>query len=237
MNGVIYVSNSGNTKLLGSKKVDATYASIKASCPSSCLLKDAGCYAQNSFIGMYIAKLDKQSKGLSALHIAKEEARAIDTSKPPAGRDLRLHVSGDSKTIGGTKIINKSVIRWKAKGGGDCWTYTHAWKSVPRHIWSHVSVLASIDSIKEVSAARKQGYAPALVVDYHMSNKAYYLPNSKVKWIPCPAQTKPSGKEIGCTDCRLCFDADRLYQANCGILFAAHGVKKNTINKRLKVIQ
>jgi hypothetical protein len=237
MKGAIYVEESGNTKIMGSEKVDATYASIKKTCPDSCELKDKGCYAQTSFVGMINARMNRRARQGSPLDLARAEAKAIDESynggAVAAGRALRLHVAGDSRTVKGTRALNKAVGRWKARGGGDVWSYTHAWKHVPRTAWSHVSILASVDSTKEVMDARVRGYAPAIVVSEHKSEKAYQLDGSDVKWIPCPNQTRG----IGCTDCRLCFNANRLFEGNFGIAFAAHGVRKETIKRHLTVIQ
>lgn len=237
MNGAIYVSDSGNTKIMGSRKVDATYASIKASCPSSCSLKDKGCYAQSSYVGMTVERMDRRARGASPLQVARAEARSLDDAyngkSVPEGRDLRLHVAGDSRTIAGTRVLNQAVERWKQRGGGDCWSYTHAWKHVPRSEWSHVSVLASVANVTEATQARAQGYAPAIVVSEHPSEKSFQLDGSDVKWIPCPAQTR----HVGCSDCRLCFNADRLFEGNFGIAFAAHGVNKNKVKRHLKVVQ
>lgn len=233
MNGVTYVSSSGNTKIMGSKKVDATYASISATCPNSCSLKGNGCYAETSFVGIHVSRLNKEAVGMSALQAARAEAKAIDNSynggSVPAGRAMRLHVAGDSRTVTGSKIINKAIGRWKERGGGDCWSYTHAWKAVNREEWHNVSMLASIESVTDVNAAREQGYAPAMVVDSFNSPKAFKVDGCDTKWIPCPAQTK----EVGCSDCRLCFDANRLFEGNFGIAFAAHGIMKNKIKRRL----
>jgi hypothetical protein len=241
MKGAIYVEDSKNTKLLGSKKVDSTYTAIKQSCPDTCALKDEGCYAQTSYVGMVNHRNERRAKGQSPLQVARSEARAIDESygggQVPQGRDLRIHVAGDSRTIKGTRSIVAAVSRWKKRGGGDVWSYTHAWRHVARKVWGDVSTLASIDKVEEASQARAQGYAPALVVPYHSSEKAYTLPGSDVKWIPCPNQTKPGGKEIGCTDCRLCFNADRLYKGNFGIAFAVHGVRKENLKRHLMVIK
>lgn len=237
MNGVTYVVDSGNSKIIGSKKADATYVSIKSSCPNSCALKESGCYAQLGNTGMQVKRLDDQAIGMSALDLARAEAKAIDNSYKggpvPAGRDMRLHVSGESRTVTGSRIINKAIGRWKQRGGGNCWSYTHAWKNVSREEWSNVSMLASIDSIADVKAARKQGYAPAMVVSEFDSPKTFKVNGCDTKWIPCPAQTK----EVGCTDCKLCFNANRLYEGNFGIAFAAHGIKKNTIKRRLEVLK
>jgi len=238
MNGVTYVVNSGNTKIMGSKKVDATYASIKKTCPSSCSLKDGnGCYAELSFVGMTVSRLNNEAEVLSALDIARAEAAAIDSAYSggniPDNRDMRLHVAGDSKTIAGSKLINSAVGRWKKRGGGDCWSYTHAWKTVARSNWHHVSMMASISNVSEAKQARLQGYATAIVVDHHDSPKAFTIDGSDIKWIPCPAQTKG----IGCSDCRLCIRTNWMFEANIGIAFAAHGVKKNTLKKRLNVLK
>lgn len=236
-NGAIYVSDSGNTKIMGSKKVDATYAAIKYTCPDSCELKDKGCYAQTSFVGMINQRMTRRARGGSPLDLARAEAKAIDNAYKggpvPAGRALRIHVAGDSRTIMGTRVLNKAVGRWRQRGGGDCWSYTHAWKHVAREEWGNVSILASVGNTSEIAEARKQGYAPAIVVPEHPSEKAFQLPGSDTMFIPCPNQTRG----VGCTDCRLCFKADWLYETNRGIAFAAHGVRKETIKRRLNVIQ
>ena len=235
--GARYISDSGNTKIAGAKKIDATYVSIEASCPTSCPLKDESCYAQQSFTGFHGRKLDKEAVGFTPLQAARQEAAAINNSyngnKVPMGRDLRLHVAGDSRTIKGTRLINNAVGNWKKRGGGDCWSYTHAWKHVPRKEWSNVSMLASVNSIDDIKLARQQGYAPAIVVAEHTSNKAYLVNGSFTKLIPCPNQTTG----VACSECRLCFNTDRLFQGHYGIAFAAHGINKNKIKRRLTVIQ
>jgi hypothetical protein len=238
MNGVKYVSNSGNKKIKGSKKVDATYVSVSGSCPTTCALKDQGCYAQSYPMGLHVGRLDKEVDNMSSLQIARAEANAIDNSydggSVPTDRSMRLHVSGDCRTISGAKIINKAVGRWKQRGGGDVWAYTHCWDYVVKDVWSNVSMLASVDSADEVMYARQNGYAPAIVVAEHPSEKVYTLPGSDTKWIPCPAQTR---ENIGCADCKLCFKSKFLFETNHGIAFAAHGTKKNIVKHRLTVIQ
>lgn len=237
MNGAIYVSDSGNRKIMGSKKADATYVSIKASCPKDCPLMGEGCYAELGYVGITSHRLDDEAKDFSPLEAARAEAAAIDNSynggDVPKGRDLRIHVAGDSRTLMGTRVINKAVARWKSRGGGSVWTYTHAWKHVPREEWSNVSILASVNHVNEVEAARAQGYAPAIVVPEHPSEKAFQLDGCDTKFIPCPAQTRG----VGCTDCRLCFNADRLHEGNFGIAFAVHGAKKDKMKRHLNVVK
>lgn len=88
-------------------------------------------------------------------------------------------------------------------------------------------------STSEVAEARKQGYAPAIVVPEFSGDRAFKMDGSDTKWIPCPAQTRG----VGCSDCRLCFDADRLFNGDFGIAFAAHGPKKNNLKRHLKVVK
>jgi len=237
MNGVKYVVNSSNKKLSKFNKVDATYASIQKTCPSTCKLKGEGCYAELGPTGIYAGRLDKEADNLTALQIARAEVKEIDSSyrgkEIPNGRNLRLHVAGDCRIPSGVRIINAAVGRWKGRGGKSAWSYTHAWDRVMRDEWSNVSMLASVDSIDEVPFARANGYAPSIVVTEHKSNKVYTLPGSDVKWIPCPAQTRG----VGCVECGLCLNADRLFAENKGIAFAVHGVRKNIIRRRLKVIK
>lgn len=230
---MFYIKNSKNGKL--GSGVDAIYAPIKNTCPNSCPLKNNGCYAQNSYCGIFNKRLENQLIDISPINVARLIAKEIDESYSVVPKkDLRLFVSGDSRTLAGTRIINKAVFRWRKRGGGDCWSYTHAWKNVPRKEWDQVSILASVTTVDEVPAAKQQGYAPAIVVSEHPSEKVYKLEGSDVKWIPCPAQTK---ENVSCSDCRLCFNANRLFDQNMGIAFPAHGAQKNVIKRRLQVIK
>lgn len=242
MKGAIYVEGSKNSKLMGSKPIDGTYVPIGNTCDPSCPLKaDKLCYATLSYVGMINKRLEKRARNSSPLKLARAEAACIDNAYDggsiPEGRDLRIHISGDSRSVKGTRVLAKAVDRWLARNGRTAFSYTHSWSHVPRSVWGQVSVLASIESIEQVEAVRSQGYAPALVVAEHTTDKAYTLPGSPVSWLPCPAQTKPGGKEVHCSDCRLCMRADWLLAENKGITFAAHGVKKNSLKRMLTVLQ
>jgi len=238
MNGAKYVSNSGNSKIAGSQKIDCTYASVKATCPLTCQFRMNGeCYAQLGQTGMHVARIDHESEGLSVLQVARAEAQEIDRSynggAVPVGRNLRLHVSGDSRTIAGTRMINNALGRWKQRGGKIVWGYTHCWDHIIRDMWSNAEMLASVDSIDQVEYARQNGYAPSIVVAEHMSSKPYLLEGSDIKWIPCQAQVRG----VGCCDCQICFKTGRLYHKNMGIAFAAHGCRKEAIKRRLALFR
>lgn len=236
---MLFVENSKNSKISSTKQqVAATYAPILQTCPDSCNLKGAGCYAETSYTGMTNRKLENLAAAKSALDLAKDEAAAIDSAfskgVPQTGAnggvDLRLHVSGDCKTTTAARTVAAAARRFARRGGGSVWSYTHAWRTVPRNAWEGVSILASVESLKDSWAARKRGYAPAIVVSEHKSDKLYRLGNSK--FIPCPAQTRG----VTCVTCRLCFNADRLHAAGIGIAFKAHGAKRNELKRKLTVI-
>ena len=105
------------------------------------------------------------------------------------------------------------------------------WHNVPRSAWKDVSILASIESPKQIAEARNNGYAPAIVVPEHESDKAYKIGDTT--FIPCPQQTH----QVHCSDCGLCMKADWLFATNRGIAFAAHGVKTRELKRHLTVIR
>lgn len=234
---VTLVEKSQNSKL---GNIGATYAPIEQTCPDSCELKDKVCYAQSSFVGIQNARLTKMArKGkYTALQLARMEAKLIATlpeeKKYKTGQKplpvLRLHVSGDSRTIKGTRLLSKAASKY-IKAGGKVYSYTHAWKKVPRNAWGNVSILASVDSIAEADEAAARGYVPAIVVEKFDGKKAFKMEGSNVSFIPCPNQTI----DLTCEECMFCMRADSLKLGNKGIAFAVHGVQKGKY--KLKVVK
>lgn len=202
----------------GSKlgKVSATYAA-QASCPSACVFRDAGCYAEHGPLSMLTTKRLNRAAGTEATpeSVAIEEAERID--QLTGTRDLRLHVVGDCSTEGAARIVAAAAARYTARGGGRVWTYTHAWRTVPREAWGTVSVLASCETIADIQAARARGYATSLTVQDHLTDKAHTLIDETV--LPCPEQTRG----VQCATCRLCTDDARLRDTGRTIAFALHG--------------
>jgi len=211
------VRDSKNTKI---GRAAATYASIASTCPPTCPLKGEGCYAQTGHVGFTVRRLDND--GACAEDAALYEASLIARGPGAGGRGLplRLHVSGDARLPVAAELLGRAARAWRAKGGGPVWTYTHAWRDVPRAAWgSSVGVLASVESTVDGRAAQARGYVPAVVVDKHPPTGRAYDKDG-VKWIPCPNQTR---SDVTCTSCRLCFDTEKLAAMGAGIAFAAHG--------------
>jgi len=237
-----FVADSDNSKISPKEhKVSATYTSIKASCPTTCQLRNEGaCYAMGGPIAIIMRNLDKESSQYSANEVADEEYKLIVNSfngkeipqdGAKGGRDLRLHVFGDSTTVYAAQKLSAAADHWKNRNGGTVWTYTHAWENVHRSNWgNNVSILASVDNSVDGIKAIKQGYAPARIVGTHQNHKM--VVEHGIRWIPCPEQTNG----INCTKCRLCLNADNLMQKGMGIQFAAHGIGTKKIKRRLNVI-
>jgi hypothetical protein len=210
----VYVKAKTDNPKLGN--VSATYAT-QVTCPVTCPFLHSGCYAENGFIGGFITKRLNRGvlHGLTPVDIAANEAAGIDRLE--GDRDLRLHVVGDSPTIAGTKILADSARRYAARGGHKVWTYTHAWVDLPRAAWGPGSVLASCETEAEVLHAAARGYATALVVSEHPTDRLH--PSGELQLLPCPEQTRG----VSCAKCRLCMDDGRLRERRITIAFAAHG--------------
>lgn len=227
------VERSKNRKVANPAKrerVSATYVSLR-SCPPSCPLRGDGCYAELGKVGITVKRLDTTASDQNAdgRDMARAEARQIDglTGENP----LRLHVSGDSRTATNATIVARAADRYRDRHGSPVWSYTHAWRDVPRAAWGRVSILASVENLTDAARALEAGYAPAIVVESHpLDGKASRVNVEGIKLIPCPAQTRAN---VTCASCRLCFDADRLLADRAAITFAAHGPKTSTVKLAL----
>jgi hypothetical protein len=227
-------NRTGNAKV-GDAAV--TYAS-QATCPDECPFRNSGCYAESGPLSWSVTSKLNRASATDPVAIAQAEAAAIDTL--PADRDMRLHGVGDSATRRGTRALAAAVGRYldRAKkvlvrgtaAAARVWTYTHAWRKVPRSDWGRTSVLASCESAAEAKDAMKRGYAAALVVDAFESEGVYE--EGGVRVLPCPNQTRGAV----CTSCRLCFDDDRLREAGLVIAFVAHGNGKRRVAEKVRRI-
>lgn len=216
----------------------STYVSITATCPKACPFKDNGCYAQSGHTGIMVKRLDREAKLYKPTQVSRLEAALIKSQwegeEIPqdginGGRDLRLHVAGDAPTNTGAKALASAANDWTKRGGGSVWTYTHNWRAIDRKSWGSINVFASVETLKEAKQANKLGYHPAITVNHHENDRAWNVKNSKLKVIPCPAQTR--GRT--CVECRLCLDRT---PDNAVIAFAVHGSSASKAKKRLPLV-
>ena len=245
----VIVCRARNAKLAGpGQEVWATTAPVALTCLRSCPFLDNGCYAQRG-PGGHNARLERNAaqQGLDALDLAHEEARLIRRAarklrEKQKGGDtpLRLHHGGDATTTDAVGALLAACRAWP----GPVWTYTHAWREVPREAWGEISVLASVETPAEIRLAVARRYAPALAVPVFPPDGKPWR-EAGIQFIPCPAElyakeTRQRRAEIAagrapeaavrrprtCFDCRLCFDADGLLKRGQGIGFEAHGSGK-----------
>jgi hypothetical protein len=219
--------------------VCATYVSISATCPNSCVFKDNGCFAQNGFIRRITRPLDEQVKEaqITGLEVAKNEASLMDRAfagrwarhhnRIPrdgarGGRDLRLHVGGDVSGSDAVVVLAAAARRWIKRGGGDVWTYTHRWRDIPVELWGPIRVWASTETVAEALEAKSLGYRASMTLDQGFSitrrhNFADRSAKDQVEVIPCPWETR----RVPCNRCRLCLREN--IPGNPVIGFKVHG--------------
>lgn len=219
------MEKSENAKL---GPVSCTLAS-QHTCPRQCPFLGNGCYAEQGPLGFTTRRMNRADT-TDRVKLARLEALAI--GELSGTRPLRLHVVGDSTTRTGTKVLAKASEKYMAKHDEKVWTYTHAWRQVPRSDWGAVSVLASCESPVDVAAAHERGYAAALVVPEFNGDKAFDI-GGGFKAIPCPNQTR--GRT--CAECKLCLDGERLRENKLVIAFAAHGPMKKAVRYALEVLR
>jgi hypothetical protein len=205
--GAKYVSSSDNGKI---GAVDTTWVSIQSTCVD-CDFKTAEvCYAMggNAQYTVYIMDKAAAAEGDDATATAQNEADCIDSAydggEIPEGRILRIHSSGDTSTVEGAKAIGAAVVRWYKRGGHIAYTYTHAWRRVPRAAFGPLSVLASLNPNDDARDALKQGYGSvtALVTNDVWASRMVITKTGQIafkildlgekgaglKFVPCPAQ-------------------------------------------------
>lgn len=195
----------------------ATYAPL-SSCPKDCPFLEKGCYAKYGPTGMITNRISKKQR--SKKSVALEEAEKIRAL--PGVRPLRLHISGDCATKESAEIVAKAAEEYSSRYDQPVWTYTHAWKRVPRSAWGSVSVIASCETIEEARHARRRGYAAAMVSEITEDEKA-----EEFVLIPCFNQRNNA---IKCDTCRFCFNDEHLRGCGFVVTFSAHGsCKKHVI--------
>jgi hypothetical protein len=213
-NGAKYVSGSGNTKI---GAMDATWVSIMSTCVDCTWKTEKVCYAMGGRAQFVVNKLDASARAAhhGSLETTRDEVAVIDaayhtkasceTGAVPPGTTLRVHASGDTSTVEGARLLGAAISRWKRRGGMTAYTYTHAWRRVPRKAFGpDLSVLASIDRAEDVTLALAQGYGSVTVIvteeswaqnfslrpDGDLVFKKFTVAETRtdLSFVPCPAQ-------------------------------------------------
>ena len=197
-----------------------------ASCPDTCALKAAGCYAKFSFVGILWRQLDKGTHGIEWDQFIRE------LSAMPSGYTFRHNVSGDLPHDNG--VINREMMHQliKASKRKTGFTYTHHALTVYNQSviamanFGGFTVNVSCDNLDQVDNAIKLGL-PAATILPEVSGKTTVTPAGN-RVITCPATYRDDVTCASCGDGRpLCARYDRGY----AIGFPVHGVGKKKAEK------
>lgn len=220
---VTAVEISDNAKL---GKISATMAS-QVTCPKSCPLYNNGCYAQSGRANLTTSRLNSSEIKfpLAVMKIHAEKIRQLS-----GRRMLRLNVVGDCDFDEGAKILAQAAKEHTEKCGMPVFTYTHGHET-KRESWGEISVLRSCETFGQVKKAHKDGFASAMVVNSHDSDKA--VKHEDFTIIPCPQQT---GRVANCAACKLCAQGDKLHAKKAVIAFAIHGARATRAKEILNSI-
>jgi hypothetical protein len=110
------------------------------------------------------------------------------------------------------------------KGASPVWSYTHAWRDIPREAWGEMSIIASCNTTREVVEAAERGYyVTSLVVPYFSQlfgvegprytcnpYQGMQIPMGRKRGVGryvlnehvCPAQVYD---HVSCSNCQLCW--------------------------------
>lgn len=183
--------------------MSATYAGQRT-CPASCPLLGAGCYGESGHVALITRRLNRARVEADA--IARVEADAIGCLS--GRRHLRVHVVGDCRTARGAALVGAAMVAHTAKHGRRAWTYTHAWRDIPRRAWRGAQAIASCERLADVRAAWRKGYAAAIIVPaWPAEHRVYKLRGVRV--VPCPASFRDAAgqRRAYCEDCAVCAEA------------------------------
>lgn len=217
------VLNSENAKV---GLMSATYRSVGETCSDLCaLLHTNTCYALFGNVALHQRK---------SSHDVFDGMRHYNFVKDlPAGRLLRLHVSGDFFY---QNEVDRDYLKAVVQSGHDFpevkqYTYTHdivkfdqALKDEGLTLPKSLTVNASCDTWEQVKAYQELGYPTVITLPHTESRKSFKQDGMQVT--VCPSQLQ----DITCAQCGLCM----LQNRKTTIGFLAHGTRKFALTEELK---
>jgi hypothetical protein len=190
----------------------ATYRTADT-CPGSCPLRDAGCYARGRIFGIP-ARLGQEATEAYA------EVQAL-ASNLRLGAMVRANVSGDVLAEDGRPDFPYlSALSHVATERPDAavYGYSHAWRSITPDIAPGVTLNASCESAEEIITATAAGW-PTVTTATDAADPIIGSTIAGRKVIVCPAQTRDG---VTCSTCRLCARPAR----RSTVAFLVHGSGK-----------
>lgn len=198
-----------------------------SSCPASCALKGAGCYAEHGPTAIHWKAVEQ--KGLEWDEFCDELKRKL------RGKSLWRHnVAGDLPTLADGVTVSGRHMGRLAASARDVpgFTYTHHALTKSNvllfEVLSNVlnfTVNVSADTLDAADEAFALGLPTTVVVPSDWTGLRQTNKGNPV--VICPASTHEG---VTCESCRLCAKADR----KSIVGFPAHGVRRRVINLRLE---
>ena len=195
--------------------------SSKDTCPSTCPLREKGCYAKSGPLAFHWAKVTSGERGTDWKGFLSK-VREI-----PEGSLWRFNQAGD--LVGKNDRINSVALRslTLANKGKRGYSYTHYpltsenVKSLRNANDNGFTVNVSTNRIQEVDKAMETGLPVVTVLPVGTTGRVHTTEGGN-KVLVCPATL---GREITCRECGLCQKRDRSF----AIGFIAHGIGKKTL--------
>jgi hypothetical protein len=214
-----FIARSTNRKL---GPIPAVYAE-KSSCPSSCPLMGAGCYAELGPVSYHWKETKTPWKAFLS------EIEAI-----PAGSLWRYAVAGDLPGKGDNLNLQLTMELALANGESKGFTYTHKPLKLPKekalikwvNTHTNFTINLSADSLEECDEKLSWNIAPVVTVVRTGCTLCDSTPKGKTVMV-CPETYNP---QVNCLTCKICHNSKRDFIVG----FPAHGTRKNKINERLE---
>lgn len=202
------ISFSSSNRITGDMMVTT---SPRATCPTSCPLKDAECYAESGHLGGWIwSTLDRTEPGEKArmrVYTFTQLLAVIRLLMP--GAIWRHNQAGDLVTdTSGT--IDRAKIRalTKANEGKRCFTFTHHdvftnaanRETIKEACDGGFTINLSADTLEEADAYADLDIAPVCLVVPAIQKENTTTPKGRKVTI-CPARRKEG---VTCSSCQIC---------------------------------
>jgi hypothetical protein len=199
----------------------AVSTSTAATCPDSCPLKKAGCYADSGPLALHWRKVTAKERG----HVWNAFIKSIQAL--PVGWKFRHNQAGDLP--GENNRINRGMLRQLATAVASrslrAWTYTHKpltksnLEAIREANANGLVINLSADNLKEADRKAATGL-PVTVILPRDSAPVTFTPQGR-KVVTCPAQTRHG---TTCSSCMLCQRGDR--SVIVGFKVHGNGAKK-----------
>lgn len=213
-----YLNMASGNKKTGTMPVSTSHA---GTCPSTCPMREKGCYAKAGPLAIHWRKVTSGERGTDW------KGFLAQVQKIPKGTLWRMNQAGD--LVGANNIIDRVALMElvKASKKARAYSYTH-YPLTEENIEtlkmandSGFTVNVSTNRIQEVDKAMETGLPVVTVLPVGTTGRVHATEGGN-KVLVCPATL---GREITCQECGLCQKRDRSF----AIGFIAHGIGKKTL--------